>query len=103
MIWTINAYKSSHTEASSPEISVKFEVDGENEVCVHVSPHGRGDHHVLPRLQAVKLSHFPLIVEHLTILHSLVVLEENTLQMTFRCLKMTGFLFSVMCLLPEHH
>lgn len=79
MIWTRNAYRSCHTEASSPEISVKFEVDGENEVCVHVSPHGGGDHHVLSWLQVVKLNHFPLIVVHLTILHSLVVLEENTL------------------------
>lgn len=68
-----------HMEASSPGFSVKFGVDGENEVCVHVSPHGGGDHHVLSRLQVVKLSHLPLIIVFLTVLDSAVVFEENTL------------------------
>lgn len=68
-----------HVEASSPGFSVRFGVDGENEVCVHVSPHGGGDHHVLSRLQVVKLSHLPLIIVFLTVLDSAVVFEENTL------------------------
>lgn len=76
-----------YTEACSPGFSVKLVVNGENEVCVHVSPHGGGHHHVLPRLQAVHLGHLPLIIVFLTVLHSPVVFEENTLQLSFRCLK----------------
>lgn len=68
-----------HMEASSPGFSVKFGVDRENEVCVHVSPHGGGDHHVFSRLQVVKLSHLPLKIVFLTVLDSAVVFEENTL------------------------
>lgn len=68
-----------YMEASSPGFSVKFGVDGENEVCAHVSPQGGGDHHVLPRLQVVKLSQLPLIIVFLTVLHSPVFFEENTL------------------------
>lgn len=64
-------------ETSSPGFSVKFGVDGENKVWVHVSPHGGGDHHVLSRLQVVKPSQLPLIIVFLTVLHSPVVFEED--------------------------
>lgn len=68
-----------HMEASSPGFSVKFIVDGENKFCVYVGLQGGGDHHVLSRLQVVKLSQLPLIIVFLTVLHSPVVFEENTL------------------------
>lgn len=78
-IWSRNADMSCDMEMSSPAFNVKFGVDGENKVCVHVSPHGGGDHHVLSRLQVEKLSQLPLTIVYLTVLHSPVVFEENTL------------------------
>lgn len=78
-IWTRIAHISCHVEASSPDFTVIFEVDGENKVSVRVRPHGGGDHHVLSRLQAVELSQLPLIKVHLAVLHSRAFLEEKTI------------------------
>lgn len=78
-IWTRIAHLSRHMGASSPDFTVVFEVHGEDKVSVRVRPRGVGDHHVLSRLQAVKLSQLPLTILEKLVLHSRVFLEEETL------------------------
>lgn len=61
---------------SLPDLSVGLGVDAEDKLCTCVGLHGRGDDHILSRLQTVLLNQIPGIVVHLSLLHRLASPKE---------------------------